>query len=92
MVSVAKPDHVVLRFLWIQDSSAPQSEVITLRFTRVVFGVSPSPFLLNATVDFHIQRYMDTDPNLEKKFRQLIYVDDTASFPDVDSPYKFNIK
>ena len=49
IVSVAKPDLEVSRFLWMQDPSDPQSEVITLRFTRVVFGMSASPFLLNAT-------------------------------------------
>ena len=83
----------VLRFLWIRDPSDPQSEVITLRFTCVVFGVSASPFLLNATVDYHMQRYVELDPDFVMKFRRSIYVDDVAaSFPDDDSAYEFYVK
>ena len=93
MVFVAEPDRDVLRFLWIRDPSDPQSKVITLRFTRVVFGVSASPFLLNATVDYHMQRYVELDPDFVMKFRRSIYVDDlTASFPDDDSAYEFYVK
>ena len=36
--------------LWIDDIDKAELQVITLRFTRVVFGVSSSPFLLNATI------------------------------------------
>ena len=50
MISMAEKDRDVLRFLWLQDVSAEQPEVIELRFTRVMFGVSSSPFLLNATI------------------------------------------
>ena len=27
-----------------------------LKFTRVVFGVAPSPYLLNATIAWHIEQ------------------------------------
>ena len=44
MVSVADSDRDVLRFLWIKDVKGTQSEIVVMRFTRVVFGVSASPF------------------------------------------------
>ena len=44
MVSVARKDCDVLRFLWVDNAFADNPEVIELRFTRVVFGVSSSPF------------------------------------------------
>ena len=47
MIQVAKPDQDVLRFLWFKDIHA---DVPELKFTRVVFGVAPSPYLLNATI------------------------------------------
>ena len=38
------------RFLWIDENSKENPEVVTFRFTRVIFVVSSSRFLLNATV------------------------------------------
>ena len=49
MVSIAKHDRDVLYFVWVDDILAEQPNIIELRFTRVVFGVFSSPFLLNTT-------------------------------------------
>ena len=54
MVSVKEEDRDSLRFLWVTNPKEENSEVITLRFTRVVFGVTSSPFLLNATINHHM--------------------------------------
>ena len=51
MVSVQEKDRDCLRFLWTCDVNGEMPDVIVLRFTRVVFGVNSSPFLLNATID-----------------------------------------
>ena len=79
MVSMAEKDRDVLRFLWFKDVLAGQHDVIGLRFTRVVFGVSSSPFLLNATLRHHLDKYESSYPNLIRKLRQSLYVDDLAS-------------
>ena len=50
MISIKPSDRDSLRFLWYNDLQSREPEVTVLRFTRVVFGVSLSPFLLNATV------------------------------------------
>ena len=50
MISVAEQDRDVLRFLWFNDATQDDPDMIELKFTRVVFGVSSSPFLLNATI------------------------------------------
>ena len=54
MISVADCDRDVLRFLWVKDVESSESEIIIMHFTRVVFRVSASPFLLNATLDHHM--------------------------------------
>ena len=92
MVSVADCDRDVLRFLWIKDVKEPQPEITVMRFTRVVFGVSASPFLLNATIDHHIKKYDSVDQPFVKKFRRSVYVDLTAGSHDADSAYKFYVK
>ena len=48
-VSVNETDRDFLRFLWVNDISNREPELCVYRFARVVFGVSSSPFLLNAT-------------------------------------------
>ena len=50
MVSIAEEDRDVLRFLWVDDIEKRNPEIMVLGFSRVVFGVCPSPFLLNATL------------------------------------------
>ncbi|GBN94076.1 hypothetical protein AVEN_248723-1 [Araneus ventricosus] len=47
-------DRDVLRFLWWENTGC--SEIRIYRHCRVVFGVSSSPFLLNATISYHLER------------------------------------
>ena len=54
MVSVAREDREVLRFLWVTDVTSDPPEIHVLIFCRVLFGVSSSPFLVNATVQHHL--------------------------------------
>jgi len=56
MIVVAPETRDVLRFLWVDDINKKISDIIALRFIRVVFGVSSSPFLLNATIRHHMKR------------------------------------
>jgi hypothetical protein len=82
MVSVVEKDRDVLRFLWVDDVLADQPNITELRFTRVVFGVSPSPFLLNATIWHHLEQYEQTQPDLVKRLKQSLYVDDLVTGAD----------
>ena len=52
MISVAEEDRNSLRFLWVDDITKSDPVIQAFQFTRVIFGVSSSPFLLNATVAF----------------------------------------
>eukprot|EP00731_Ephydatia_muelleri_P005900 Em0003g148a len=76
MVSVAEEDRNSLRFLWVDDIAAQLPRLVVMRFTRVVFGVSASPFLLNATIRKHVEGYRDSIHSFVEKFNRSIYVDD----------------
>nr|XP_027223343.1 uncharacterized protein LOC113815478 [Penaeus vannamei] len=51
-----------------------------LRFVRVPFGNTSSPFLLNATIKYHLQSYPDTE--VVKELKENLYVDDWLSGAD----------
>ena len=70
-ICVDERDQDVLRFLWFYDVVKSQPEVQILKFTRVTFGVSSSPFLLNA-------KYESTYPELVKRISESIYIDDVV--------------
>ena len=76
IVSIAEQDRDVLRFLWFDNVLLEKPATIELRFARVVFGVSASPFLFNATVKHHLEMYLDTRSETVTALLQSIYVDD----------------
>ena len=93
MVSVAQKDRDALRFLWFDNPLSPSPNLVKYRFTRVVFGVSSSPFLLNATIRHHMERYKKMDPTFVAKFLRKIYVDDlTSGASSEDVWYEFYLK
>ena len=75
VIAVDPEDRDVLRFLWVKDLDAEGPEIITYWFSRVVFGVSSSSFLLNATIQHHVQLYVKEQPLLVDKVLESIYVD-----------------
>jgi len=93
MISVTPQDRDVLRFLWVDDVLKNAPTVQTYRFTRVVFGVSSSPFLLNATIKHHIERYSETCPQFVQLFLRSVYVDDVSfGASDDDSAFELYVK
>ena len=89
MILVTERDRDVLRFLWVDDISKMNPDVISLRFARVVFGVSSSLFLLNATIKHHVEKFSSSHPELVKELLRSIYVDDVIfGASDEDSAYE----
>ena len=70
-----------LRFLWLKNIKEERPEVVQLRFTRLVFGLVSSPFVLNATIRAHLSKYSNKDSEFVSKALNSVYVDDhVASF------------
>ena len=64
MTVVKEEDRDVLRFLWVDDVNSAEPKIVENRFSRVVFGVNSSPFLLNATLLKCITSHEREDPDL----------------------------
>ena len=79
MLAVDEADRDVLRFIWVDDVFKDSPDLRIYRFTRVVFGVSASPFLLNATIQMHLERYLDTNKDMVHRLLHSTYVDDIIS-------------
>ncbi|GFY03343.1 integrase catalytic domain-containing protein [Trichonephila clavipes] len=73
-----------VRFLWT-DSNPRIGEKLTLqvyRFNRVIFGVNSSPFLLAATIKYHIEKYNEIHPITVQHLDTFMYVDDWITGQD----------
>ena len=72
MVAMSPEDQNVLRFLWIQDVNQEAPAIKVMRFKRVVFGATSSPYLLNATLTVHLEKLQDSYPVLVKQLTKSL--------------------
>ena len=84
-VEVCERDRDCLRFLWVEDPTDMQLKIQELRFTRVISGSGPSPFLLNGTFQKHFEKYQEVDPLFVKQVLDNLYVDDYLGGADTPS-------
>ncbi|XP_063601659.1 uncharacterized protein LOC134777731 [Penaeus indicus] len=74
-ICVQEKDRDVHRFLWKCKDS-----IRIMRFVRVPFGNTSSPFLLNATIKHHLQSFPNTE--VIEELKENLYVDDWLSGAD----------
>ena len=70
----------MLRFHWVDNM--PSEDIKIYRFTRVIFGLGESPFLLNGTVKEHLETSVNKYPEMEKtivEIEESLYVDDIVT-------------
>ncbi|VDL84674.1 unnamed protein product [Nippostrongylus brasiliensis] len=75
-VRLQEQDRDVTRCLWLKDITKPPvgNNIVTYRFTRVTFGINCSPFLLAATIRFHLSS-VEQPQSLVKEINDNLYVD-----------------
>ncbi|EYC20962.1 hypothetical protein Y032_0020g155 [Ancylostoma ceylanicum] len=75
-VRLNEQDRDVTRCFWIRDTSLPpeKDNIVTYRFTRVTFGLNVSPFLLAATIRYHLNHEVE-DQKLACEIGENLYVD-----------------
>ncbi|KAH7691429.1 Pao retrotransposon peptidase family protein, partial [Aphelenchoides avenae] len=62
-ISLREEDRDVTRFLWLKDPAKPPTpdNLVTYRYKRIPFGLNASPFLLLATIEYHLKRNTYSD-------------------------------
>ena len=55
------------------------SPLATLRFTRALFALTSSPFLLGGVIEAHLNNWEEKEPEVMKKISKELYVDDLIS-------------
>ena len=73
-VRIRPEDRDSLRFHWIKDKETLTIEV--LRFTRALFGLVQSPFLLGTTIQQHLEVIRETYPSEVEEIRRSLYFND----------------
>ena len=68
-----KSERDALRFHW---RSSEEDEIESLRFTLALFGLAPSPFLLNGVLEAHLDAWEERCPDVVAELRRSLYVDD----------------
>ena len=93
MTVLKEEDRDVLRFLWVDDVNSAEPKIVENRFSRVVFRVTSSPFLLNGTLLKYITSHERKDPEFVNQMHRSFYVDDlSVSLEDVDKAYQLYLK
>ena len=80
-IGLAEPDRDLVRCLWVDDPFADHPTLVHYRYKRVIFGLKPSPFLLGATILYHLKSY-DPDSLAVNILKNKRYVDDVIAGGD----------
>ncbi|XP_047137429.1 uncharacterized protein LOC124813933 [Hydra vulgaris] len=89
-IGISPTDQDYLRFIWFDDVISKSPQKIIFCFTRVVFGLTCSPFLLNATIREHLKNYVKEFESFVLQFLCDLYVDDTTTgFNNVADAFEF---
>ena len=73
-VRIKSEDRDTLRFHWYADIES--KEIETLRFSRALFGLAPSPFLLGGVIQQHLELHRADKPGVVNEIERSLYVDD----------------
>lgn len=81
MVGINQTDRDILRFLWLKDPDDRNSEIVHLRFTRLVFRLRPSPAMFAATIRHHFDGKVSEEirPDFIQLLKNSLYVDDLVT-------------
>lgn len=81
MIKLHELDRPYCMFLWLDNPSDPNSKLVPYAFNVILFGTSPSPFILNITVIHHLSKYLT---QVSEDIRRNAFVDNVCLATDSD--------
>ena len=87
MISIDPSNRDMLRFLWLKDPGDLSTEILEMRFCRLVFGLRPYPTILGATITYHLDKFKEKHPETSEivdMIKDSLYVDDFVSGEDCE--------
>ena len=75
-IRIRESERDALRFHWRTNED---KDIEIYRFTRALFGLAPSPFLLNGVLQAHLDTWEKDRPGAVAELRKSLYVDDLVS-------------
>ena len=92
-ISIKPEGKEYLRFLWVNDIQVDNPQILILRFLRLIFGITSSPFGLMGTSSEHVSQYKLEDPTFVNKVERDTYMDDIITGTDsVDEGFNLFLK
>ena len=76
-IRIKEKERESLKFHWIENLT--NNTIQILRFTRLVFGLNQSPFILEGTLKTHFERCESMYLELIRKIRDDMHVDDLVT-------------
>ena len=73
-IRLDEKDRDAQRLVWY--NNLQERKIIELRFTRVIFGAGPSPYILGSTLETYLDPFKDIYPETVKTLKGDTYVDD----------------
>jgi len=73
---IAPDDRDKLHLLWLREPFNVESEFIQYHFTRLMFGLRPSPAILGSVIFHHLSKYKSTNQTNIDTLQDSLYVDD----------------
>ena len=75
-VEIDEADRDCLRILWVENIHDKEISPVIFHYNRAVFGASSNPFLLNAVIRNHMEKFRESDPEFATRLSQNFFVDD----------------
>ena len=64
------------RMLWFDDIRKEHPDIVEYQFCRLVFGLTPSPAILNSVIQRHLESHKTKEPEVVALLQESFYVDD----------------
>ncbi|GFU35530.1 integrase catalytic domain-containing protein [Trichonephila clavipes] len=75
-VELDDSDKNATKFFWTDNPEFFSESLEVLRLNRVLFEINSSPFLLTATIKYHLKKYSSLFPQTHELLNKFVYVDD----------------